>query len=86
MITVLGNSVLILPDRMPDQTKSNLAIPETAKSMQMNEGKVIQVGSACTEAKAGDRVIFARQNMSIMEIDGILHYIGSENQIKFIYE
>ena len=83
---ITGNNVLILPDKLPESTKSNIVIPATSKSMAKDEGIVVQTGPECEEVRKGNRVIFQKQGMSIMEIEGVVHYIGNESQIKYIYE
>lgn len=84
---IQGNSVLILPDKQPEKTLSgNIIIPETTKALAPEEGIVVKVGPACEEVKARMHVIFTKQGMSLVEIEGVLHYMGGESQIKFIYE
>jgi co-chaperonin GroES (HSP10) len=83
---ILGNSVLILPDKIREKTKSEIIIPSPSKSMLTDEGKVIQAGPTCTEVRTGDRVIFQRKGASLWEIDGIEHCCVNESKIQFIYE
>jgi len=77
---VLGNAVLILPDRMPEKTSKGLLIPETVKDTT-EMGKVIDCGSACTRIKKGDKIHFPRKSCSVMEIDGVLHFFTNEYKI-----
>jgi co-chaperonin GroES (HSP10) len=81
MIT-LGNNVLILPDKMKLKSEKGLDIPETAKDTT-HIGTVIQVGGACENIKAGDRVQFPRAACTIIDIDGIEYFCTNEHKIMY---
>jgi co-chaperonin GroES (HSP10) len=83
-VKVLGNAILILPDKMPDYTAKGLIVPKTAKD-NTETGTVIDCGSACTGIKKGDRIHFPRKSCSVIEIDGIVHFFTNEYKI-FYYE
>ena len=81
---LLGNSVLILPDKMPEKTKDGILIPATAKD-NTETGKVIDVGPACEGITKGQTVIFPKKSCSVIEIDGVTHFFTNDYKI-FYYE
>jgi co-chaperonin GroES (HSP10) len=84
---VLGNAVLLLPDKQPERTPTGkIIIPETTKALQPEEGIVVQVGPACEEVRAGDHVKFPLKTASIAEIEGVVHFFVDESKIIYIYE
>jgi co-chaperonin GroES (HSP10) len=83
-MTTLGNSVLILPDKLPEKTRNGvLVIPQNSKEMLPGEGVVIQVGPACEQVKAGNHVKFNRKPASVIIIDEIEHYLVEEHNILY---
>lgn len=75
---------MILPDRLPERTKSGqLIIPKSSKEMLPEWGKVIDVGPACSEIKKGMRVLFPRKQASVIVIDDVDYYFLNEYQIKY---
>jgi co-chaperonin GroES (HSP10) len=74
---VLGNSVLILPDKMPERTAQGLIVPATAKD-NTETGTVIDCGPACESIKKGDRIYFPRKSCSVIEIEGVIHFFMNE--------
>jgi co-chaperonin GroES (HSP10) len=83
---MLGNNVLILPDTLPEKTKGGLVIPNSSVELLPEEGVMVKVGPACFIAEAGKRVKFPRKSASVIEIDGVTHYITNENKIIYFYE
>jgi co-chaperonin GroES (HSP10) len=82
---VLGNAILIKPDRPPERTPSGkLIIPRTTKEFLPDWGEIVDCGPACTIASKGDRVLFPRKSASVIVIDNKDHYFVNEHQIKFI--
>jgi co-chaperonin GroES (HSP10) len=77
---VLGNAVLILPDKMPELTEKGLIVPATAKD-NTETGIVIDCGPACEGIKVGDSVHFPRKSCSVIEIDGIVHFFTNDYKI-----
>lgn len=76
---LLGNAILIKPDKMPERTSTGqLIIPKTSKEMLPEEGVIIDVGPACKLAAKGDRVRFHRGAMSVVNIDGEDYYFTYE--------
>jgi co-chaperonin GroES (HSP10) len=81
---VLGNAVLILPDKMPEKTRDgSLVIPENSKEMIPDEGTVIQAGAACEIAKKKDHVKFNRKSASVIVIDGRDYYLIEEHNTMY---
>jgi co-chaperonin GroES (HSP10) len=78
----LGNSVLILPDKMPERTAQGIIVPATAKD-NTETGKVIDCGSACERVEKGDSIIFPRKSCSVIEIDGVTHFFTNEYKIHY---
>jgi co-chaperonin GroES (HSP10) len=77
---ILGNAVLILPDKPPEKTAQGLAIPATNKD-NTETGTVIDVGPACTGIDRGDRIHFPRKSCSVIEIDGKTMFFTNEYKI-----
>ncbi len=84
---VLGNTILVKPDKAPERTPSGkLIIPRSTKEMLPDWGEIIQAGPMCSIAKVGERVLFPRKSASVIIIDGVDHYLVPEYRIKFIKE
>jgi co-chaperonin GroES (HSP10) len=81
---ILGNAVLILPDKMPARTAQGLIVPATAKD-NTETGTVIDIGPACKDIKKGDRIYFPRKSCSVIEINGVTHFFTNEYKI-FYYD
>jgi len=78
-----GIAVLILPDKLPETTKSGLVIPKTVKE-QPQTGLVVGCGPACTEVRIGDKVHFKRKSASLAMINEVAHYYITEDKILYI--
>ena len=81
---VLGNAVLILPDKMPERTAQGLIVPATAKD-NTETGTVVDCGPACEGIKRGDKIHFPRKSCSVIEIDGKTMFFTNEYKV-FYYE
>jgi co-chaperonin GroES (HSP10) len=82
---ILGNSVLIRLDKLPE-AKGSVLVPETSKEMLPLTGTIIKAGDACNEVKTGMRVQFNRKAASIVTIDGEEYFGIEEQRIMYIYE
>jgi co-chaperonin GroES (HSP10) len=84
-MVIQGNAILILPDRLPERTKTGqLIIPKSSKEMASEWGTVIDMGPACEEVKKRMRVIFPRKQASVITMNDIDYYFVSEHQIKYM--
>jgi co-chaperonin GroES (HSP10) len=84
---LLGASVLIKPDNLPERTKSGkLIIPKNSKEMLPEWGTVIDHGGECSIVKVGDRLNFPRKSATVIVIDDVDHYIVSEHKILIAIE
>ncbi len=84
-MVLLGNSVLIKPDRLPERTSSGaLLIPANSKEMLPEWGTAVDVGPACKEVKIGDHTIFPRKSASLITIDNEDFYFTNEQRILFM--
>ena len=81
-----GRAVLIKPDNLPGRTKEGMLVPETSKEMLPQWGELVDVGSACKEAKIGLRVKFSRKGSSVIVIEGKDYYFTYEYKLIFIQE
>ena len=86
---MLGKTVLILPDKMPEMTDGGIIIPDIhdeRKSKEMPQtGVVVDCGPECEHVEKGNRVHFARRSASIIEIDGVVHFVTMEDWNKIFY-
>ncbi len=58
-IQPLGANVLIQPERPDQKTEAGIYLPETAKEVRSQFGKVIAIGESDTiKVKTGEKVIF----------------------------
>lgn len=79
-----GKAVLILPDQLPERSRSGrLVIPRTAKDLPQI-GVVIEAGPECEQTKKGDRVHFGRKSASVINIEDKDHYWVQEEKIFYI--
>lgn len=84
---VLGRSVLIKPDVLPERTSAGvLVIPENSVEMLPTWGTVVQSGPACKEVRGGMRACFPRKSSSIIVIDDSDYYFTQEHKILYYYE
>jgi co-chaperonin GroES (HSP10) len=84
---ILGTSVLIKPDILPERTKSGtLIIPKNSKEMLPQWGIAVDVGKACKVVKIGDHLNFPRKSATVIVIEDEDHYICNEHQIFFTRE
>lgn len=82
---IQGNAILILPDKLPERTKSGmLIIPKNSKEALPEWGQVIDAGPACEEVKMGMRVLFSRKQSSVIVINDVDHYFTNEHHIKYM--
>jgi len=81
-----GKAVLIKPDELPERTKGGMLVPETSKEMLPQWGELVDVGSACKNAKIGMRVKFSRKGSSVIVIDGKDFYFTYEYKLIYIKE
>jgi chaperonin GroES len=80
---LLGKSVLILPDQLPERTDKGVLIPTTAKDKPQT-GTIVDCGPVCTYAKKGLRIIFPRKSASVIVIDDKDYYFLNEDRITYI--
>ena len=56
-IQPLRDNIMVLPDKVVEQTKGGILLPDYVKKRQ-NTGIVMAVGSQVKELKVGDRVLY----------------------------
>jgi co-chaperonin GroES (HSP10) len=79
---IFGKSVLIKPDQLPERTPTGrLVVPRNSKEMLPEWGVALQVGEACSQVRAGDRVYFPRKVASVIVIDNEDFYFVPEHKI-----
>ena len=78
-----GNTVLILPDGLPEKSAGGIAIPRTAEKLPIT-GKVVLCGPRCDEVCIEDRVHFARKAASLITINDVDHCLLPEDKIFYI--
>jgi co-chaperonin GroES (HSP10) len=84
---MLGQAVLIKPDKLPERTKTgNLYIPRNSREMLPEWGTVIGCGKACENIEVGMHLMFPRKSASVIVIDDTDHYITSEHRIFYMRE
>jgi chaperonin GroES len=85
----LHDRVLIKRIEEPEQKKSGIIVPDTAKEKPM-EGKVVAVGAGRVEkdgkrtpleVKVGDRVLFGKYAGTEIKIDEKEHVILKEDEV-----
>ena len=82
---IQGNSILILPDRLPERTpKGVLIVPKSSREMLPEWGVVIDAGPACEEVKKGMRVLFSRKQSSVIVMENVDYYFTNEHHIKYM--
>ena len=84
---ILGNAILIKPDRLPERSESgNLIIPKNSKEMLPEWGTVTDVGPACETVKKGDHINFSRKKATVIVIEDEDYYLSNEHQIFYMRE
>jgi len=85
----LHDRILVSRVEEPEQTKSGIIIPDTAKE-KPQEGEVLAVGKGKIkedgkvlplDVKSGDRVLFGRYAGNEITIDGELYVIMREDEV-----
>ncbi len=91
----LGDRVVVKPSSMSGEKKlaSGIIIPETVNKEKLFEGEVISVGSGRINDKGmrtplevapGDKVFFKKPWDEPIKIEGVDHYVLTENDILLI--
>jgi chaperonin GroES len=75
--------VLVQPDKPKELTSSGIIIPEAAKR-DTDIGVVIVCGEGVEDVKKGDRVMFAKNNVTLMLYGGVNYVMVKNEDIKAV--
>lgn len=76
---LLGNRVLIKPDEVGGEqiTHSGIIIPPAANKKEVpSMGVIVAIAPGKWGARVGDRVIFAKFDLDVIDLEGVEHRIG----------
>ena len=88
-ISPLGDRILVKQNEETEQHVGGIIIPDSAKE-KSQEGTVVAIGTGKRDesgkkipfnVKKGDTVLLPKYGGSEVKIDGIVHYILTENDI-----
>lgn len=82
MMKPMPGKVLVLPDK-PAELRGGIIIPEPAKR-DTDKGKVIAIGPDIEEVSIDDRVMFAKNNVTLMDYKGIKYVMVNVDDISAI--
>jgi len=86
----VGGKILVLAEKVEEQTKSGIFLPETASKEKPQRGKVVKLGKGKRakngtvipfEIQEGDIVVFKKYSPDIIEIDDQEYLIMEEEDI-----
>ena len=76
----LGDYVVAQAEEAESKTKSGLYLPDNAKE-KPKTAKVVAVGPAAKQVKAGDRVVYKSYSTTEVKLDGTEYILVKEEDI-----
>ena len=84
---LLGNKVLVEKEEVKSQeertTAAGLVIPATQSQQQSlhGQGKIVQVGPECEVVSEGDKIMYDRMAIRMVEVDNTEYILLNEESI-----